>query len=149
MTRLARIGRPPLFLRIFGLPLLLLMGIAPLVAWRRASLRGLVRTFVWPAGVALATGVLILMRCYWLARLFPTFALFSHAARAMWPTVPALVAVLLIREAETGPRTAAHAAVEALAFVIALAIGVFVAERNLMREVIGYLRGGAVSRSTA
>ena len=37
------VGRPyyDFFLRIFGLPLLLLMGIGPLVAWRRASLRGL------------------------------------------------------------------------------------------------------------
>ena len=31
------------FLRVFGLPLLLLMGISPLIAWRRASLGGLVR----------------------------------------------------------------------------------------------------------
>ena len=31
------------------MPLLLLMGIGPLVAWRRASLRGLLRTFAWPA----------------------------------------------------------------------------------------------------
>src|SRR6266542_3010092 len=29
------------FLRVFGLPLLLLMGLAPLIAWRRASLRSL------------------------------------------------------------------------------------------------------------
>ena len=37
------VGRPyfDFFLRVFGLPLLLLMGIGPLVAWRRASLRGL------------------------------------------------------------------------------------------------------------
>ena len=37
------VGRPyyDFFLRIFGLPLLLLMGIGPLIAWRRASLRGL------------------------------------------------------------------------------------------------------------
>ena len=50
------VGRPyyDFFLRIFGLPLLLLMGIGPLVAWRRASLRSLARTFVWPAGLALA-----------------------------------------------------------------------------------------------
>ena len=36
------VGRPyfNFFLRIFGLPLLLLMGIGPLIAWRRASLRG-------------------------------------------------------------------------------------------------------------
>jgi len=44
------------FLRAFGLPLLLLMGIGPLIAWRRASARALSRTFLWPAGVALATG---------------------------------------------------------------------------------------------
>ena len=42
------------FLRVFGLPLLLLMGIGPLVAWRRASLRSLGVTFAWPVGVALA-----------------------------------------------------------------------------------------------
>jgi cytochrome c-type biogenesis protein CcmF len=53
------VGRPyyDFFLRIFGLPLLLLMGIGPLVAWRRASLRGLARTFAWPAGASLAVGV--------------------------------------------------------------------------------------------
>jgi cytochrome c-type biogenesis protein CcmF len=48
------------FLKAFGLPLLLLMGIGPLVAWRRASLRSLGRSFAWPAAVALATGILLL-----------------------------------------------------------------------------------------
>jgi len=48
------------FLRVFGLPLLLLMGIGPLVAWRRASLRSLGRTFAWPAAAAVATGVALL-----------------------------------------------------------------------------------------
>ena len=41
----------------FGLPLVLLMGVGPLVAWRRASLRALGRSLVWPAGVALVTGI--------------------------------------------------------------------------------------------
>jgi cytochrome c-type biogenesis protein CcmF len=56
------VGRPyyDFFLRVFGLPLLLLVGIGPLVAWRRASLRSLARTFVWPGGVALVTGVVLL-----------------------------------------------------------------------------------------
>jgi cytochrome c-type biogenesis protein CcmF len=45
------------FLRAFGLPLLLLMGIGPLVAWRRASLRALGRAFFWPLAVALAAGI--------------------------------------------------------------------------------------------
>jgi cytochrome c-type biogenesis protein CcmF len=48
------------FLRVFGLPLLLLMGIGPLVAWRRASLRSLGRSFAWPAGIALLAGVALL-----------------------------------------------------------------------------------------
>jgi cytochrome c-type biogenesis protein CcmF len=48
------------FLRIFGLPLLLLMGIGPLVAWRRASLRALLTTFRWPTVVALVTGAVLL-----------------------------------------------------------------------------------------
>jgi len=56
------VGRPyyDFFLRIFGLPLLFLMGVGPLIAWRRASLRGLLRTFAWPGGVALGTGVVLL-----------------------------------------------------------------------------------------
>jgi cytochrome c-type biogenesis protein CcmF len=45
------------FLHSFGLPLLLLMGIGPLVAWRRASLRALGKTFVVPAAAAVVTGV--------------------------------------------------------------------------------------------
>ena len=51
------VGRPyyDFFLRIFGLPLLLLMGVGPLIAWRRASLRGLGRTFTGPAIVSVVT----------------------------------------------------------------------------------------------
>src|SRR5690242_17152606 len=49
------------FLHTFGLPLLLLMGIGPLVAWRRASLRALGRTFLWPLGAAIATGIALLI----------------------------------------------------------------------------------------
>jgi cytochrome c-type biogenesis protein CcmF len=44
----------------FGLPLVLLMGIGPLVAWRRASLRALGTSLLWPTGVALVTGALLL-----------------------------------------------------------------------------------------
>jgi cytochrome c-type biogenesis protein CcmF len=44
------------FLHSFGLPLLLLMGIGPLVAWRRASLRALGKTFLIPLAAALLTG---------------------------------------------------------------------------------------------
>src|SRR5262249_58748612 len=45
------------FLRAFGLPLLLLMGIGPLIAWRKASLRPLATTLRWPPSGALPPGV--------------------------------------------------------------------------------------------
>src|SRR5213595_2181827 len=48
------------FLHSFGVPLLLLMGIGPLVAWRRASLRALGRTFLWPLSAALTAGIVLL-----------------------------------------------------------------------------------------
>jgi cytochrome c-type biogenesis protein CcmF len=56
-SRIVGRGYYDFFLRVFGLPLLLLMGIAPLIAWRRASLRSLGSSFAWPAGAALVTGV--------------------------------------------------------------------------------------------
>jgi cytochrome c-type biogenesis protein CcmF len=53
------IGRPyyDFFLRAFGLPLLLLMGIGPLIAWRKTSFRALARTLFWPIVVTIVCGI--------------------------------------------------------------------------------------------
>jgi cytochrome c-type biogenesis protein CcmF len=53
------IGRPyyDFFLRAFGLPLLLLMGIGPLIAWRKTSVRALARTLSWPIAVTIVCGI--------------------------------------------------------------------------------------------
>src|SRR3954449_11531530 len=71
------------FLHSFGLPLLLLMGIGPLVAWRRASLRALGRTFVVPAAAAVATGGVLVALGYgtsWPGLLAYTFSAFVAAS---------------------------------------------------------------------
>ena len=47
------------FAVVLGLPLLLLAGIGPVIAWRRASLRGVVQAFRWPFLSALAAGALL------------------------------------------------------------------------------------------
>ena len=47
------------FLVIFGLPLLALIGIGPLIAWRRASPRSLLRTFRWPLASGVAGAVVL------------------------------------------------------------------------------------------
>jgi cytochrome c-type biogenesis protein CcmF len=47
------------FLVLFGLPLLFLTGVGPLIAWRRASPDSLYRTFRWPVASAIAATVLL------------------------------------------------------------------------------------------
>jgi cytochrome c-type biogenesis protein CcmF len=49
------------FALVFGLPLVFLMGVGPLVAWRRASLRSLGVSLFWPAGLAVLAGSLLLL----------------------------------------------------------------------------------------
>ncbi len=71
------------FLHTFGLPLLLLMGLGPLVAWRRASLRSLGKTFVIPFAVAVVTGVVLLALGFgssWPGLLTYTFSAFVGAS---------------------------------------------------------------------
>src|SRR6266576_3776998 len=71
------------FLHTFGLPLLLLMGLGPLVAWRRASLRSLGKTFVIPFTVAVVTGVVLLALGFgssWPGLLTYTFSAFVAAS---------------------------------------------------------------------
>src|SRR3982751_5594161 len=71
------------FLHTFGLPLLLLMGIGPLVAWRRASLRTLGKTFLIPFGAALVTGAVLLALGFdssWAGLLAYTFSSFVAAS---------------------------------------------------------------------
>src|SRR5262247_3763565 len=55
---------PPFFNRVntpLGLALLFLMGIGPVIAWRRATPRNLWRAFAWPVGAALVAGVVLLV----------------------------------------------------------------------------------------
>jgi cytochrome c-type biogenesis protein CcmF len=49
------------FLKAFGLPLLLLMGIGPVIAWRRSSLGLLARSFTWPFAVAVLFGAFLVV----------------------------------------------------------------------------------------
>jgi cytochrome c-type biogenesis protein CcmF len=71
------------FLHTFGLPLLLLMGLGPLVAWRKASLRSLGKTFVAPFAAAVATGAVLLALGFgnsWPGLLAYTFSAFVGAS---------------------------------------------------------------------
>jgi cytochrome c-type biogenesis protein CcmF len=54
---------PPFFNRVnapLGIALLFLMGIGPVIAWRRATPRNLWRAFAWPVGAGLVAGIAML-----------------------------------------------------------------------------------------
>jgi cytochrome c-type biogenesis protein CcmF len=131
------VGRPyyDFFLRAFGLPLLLLMGIGPLVAWRRASLRSLGRTFLWPFAAAVAGGVGLLFAgagssapgliaytfsIFVLATIALEFARGTQARRALaGEPVPRAFASLVARNRRRYGGYVVHAAVVLLAIGIA------------------------------
>ncbi len=65
----------PLFLA-----LVFLMGVGPLIAWRKASWENLRRNFLWPAGLALAVGL----------------ALFVWRIRDFWPLLALTLATFVV-----------------------------------------------------
>ena len=149
-SRIVGRGYYDFFLRVFGLPLLLLMGIGPLVAWRRASLRSLGATFAWPVGVALLTGAILLLlgagssipglvaytfSAFVLASIVLEFARGTRARQALaGGTWPAAFAALVGRNRRRYGGYVVHAAVVLLAIGIAGASAYdSVAERRLAR----------------
>src|SRR5581483_8789236 len=123
------------FLHVFGLPLLLLMGLGPLVAWRRASLRSLGRTFLVPLAAAVVTGVVLLALGFGSSTpglLAYTFSAFVAASIALefWrgtaarraiagESVPRAFAMLVARNRRRYGGYVVHAAVVLLAIGIA------------------------------
>ncbi len=91
-------------------------------------------------GMSVNTGVQIMLRAYYLRRLFPEFRPIAHLFRGIAPTLPGVGAVLLLRLAYSGDRTFALAVTEfAVYLVITLAATVYF-ERGLLAEIAGYLR---------
>ena len=122
------------FFKSFGLPLLLLMGIGPLIAWRRASVRSVGRTFLWPLGVAVAAGAVLLalgagssplgllgytFAAFVLGSIVLEFVRGTRARRALGaPTWPAAFAQLVAHNRRRYGGYVVHAA------IVLLAIGV-------------------------
>jgi O-antigen/teichoic acid export membrane protein len=91
-------------------------------------------------GMGAMGAVSLVVRLAYLARLFPTLRIVRHMARAMAPTAPAAGAVLAVRLVESGERTLAIALGELGLYLAVTAVATAVLERDLLREVAGYLR---------
>src|SRR5215208_5763673 len=91
-------------------------------------------------GMALMALVSLVVRTVYLRRLFRGFRMLPHALRAVAPTVPAAAAVLLVRLL-VEERSLGIALGEVGLYVAVTLAATMYLERDLLREVVGYLGG--------
>jgi polysaccharide transporter, PST family len=100
-------------------------------------------------GFAIGMGAVALTmlacRAFFLTRLFDGFDMARHIGRAIAPTIPAVAAVLALRAAGNLDRTLGIALGELALYVAVTAAATWVFERDLLREAVGYLRGGGAA----
>jgi O-antigen/teichoic acid export membrane protein len=82
----------------------------------------------------------LIVRAFYVSRLFEGFAFARHAVRAIVPTIPAVACVLAARALESGSRSPGVAIAELIGYVLITAVATWAAERPLLLEVLGYLR---------
>ena len=130
----------------FGLPLVILMGIGPVVAWRRASLRSVGRTLLLPGGVAVVAGAALVLAgagsspvglvghtfaAFVLAAIVVEFVRGTRARRALGePSWPRALASLVSRNRRRYGGYIVHAAI-VLLLVGAIGIGAFSTTREV------------------
>jgi O-antigen/teichoic acid export membrane protein len=79
-------------------------------------------------------------RLWYLRRLFGSFDVARHAARAIGPSIPAAAAVGVMRLVETGHRSAGIAVAEIVIYLVVTLGATLTLERPLLQEIGGYLR---------
>jgi O-antigen/teichoic acid export membrane protein len=104
----------------------------PLMLWK--GLNG------FAVGMGIMAFVSLVVRGLYLTKLFDGLQMLRHAARAIAPTVPAVLAVLGVR-ALLGDGSLAIAVAELALYVAVTVVATWAFERRLLREVLGYLRG--------
>jgi O-antigen/teichoic acid export membrane protein len=107
---------------VTGIPLLLVLGLPG-----------------FAIGIALQGLAALAMRAYYLQQIFPGFDFLKHAARSFLPTVPAVVAVVVLRVLEPSGRTLALALGELAVYVLVTAIATWRFESGLLREAAGHV----------
>jgi PST family polysaccharide transporter len=107
-----------------GIPLLLAYGLAG-----------------FAAGILLQGLAALILRAYYLQKIFPGFGFLRHTARSFLPTLPAVAVKLLMRLVEPGRRTLGLALAELCAYLLVTVLATWLLESRLLREAIGYVRG--------
>lgn len=91
--------------------------------------------------VAIAAQALVALvfRAVYLTRLFESFSILRHAARAVLPSIPAVALVLIMRQVEGGTRIAAMAVGEVCIYIGVTLVATWAIEGRLVREALGYV----------
>ena len=92
-------------------------------------------------GFAVANAVQIVIRGYYVRRLFEGFSVLNQLIRATIPTVPAAALILILHALAPEGRTLARAIAELAAYSAGCIACTWLLERRLVTELIGYLRG--------
>jgi O-antigen/teichoic acid export membrane protein len=100
-------------------------------------------------GIALQGLAQVVLRAFYLQRMFSGFDFLRHSVRAFLPTLPAVVAVLALRLLEPGGRTLGLALIELAVYVLVTVAATWRFESSLLREALGYLRGPRPASATA
>ena len=82
-------------------------------------------------------------RTYFLNRLFEGFNVVRHCARAVAPALPPVLVVLALQAVAPDERTGLMVSGEVALYVAMNVATGWLMERSLLREMVGYLRGGA------
>jgi hypothetical protein len=90
--------------------------------------------------MGIATAVSLTMRAWYVTALFAGFRVLAHSARALLPTVPAVLAVVSVRWAHGLDRSLAIALGELALYLAVTVVATLALERPLLREVLAYLR---------
>lgn len=99
----------------------------------------------YAAGMAVATGVFLAVRLALLARLFPIGRMLVEMAPAFVPALAATGVVLALRVAPGDGRPVWRVVAELVVFGAMTVALTALTQRELMREVLGYLREGGIS----
>jgi lipopolysaccharide exporter len=99
-------------------------------------------------GMAVTTVCEIVLRGYFLSRLFAGFNLTSHIVRSIAPIVVPAGLVLGVRLLETGHRSLGTALAELALYGAATVAATFLFERRFIVEMLGYLRGAVRPAAT-
>jgi O-antigen/teichoic acid export membrane protein len=92
-------------------------------------------------GIGIGAGALVhlIVRIWYISRLFLGFRILPHAMRAVLPTVPAAAVVLVMRALEAGTRGAGIVVLELAVYVVVTGAGTWIVEHQLLREAVGYM----------